>query len=173
MSFFKPSNWWDRLFAIGIVAKGLDGVLELMGGVLLLLVTPAKIHHWVAAVTQHELSEDPRDFIATHLLHSSSGLTGNAVFFGAVYLLVHGLVKVVLVVALLRNKIWAYPWMIAVLIAFIAYQTYQIVLTPTAGLIALTVFDVLIAVLTWREYRQQRGNRRAETGMATSPRPER
>ena len=35
--------------------------------------------------------------------------------FGAVYLLTHGLVKVVLVVALLLNKLWAYPWMIGVL----------------------------------------------------------
>ena len=51
---------------------------------------------------------------------------------------------------------WAYPWMIAVLLLFIAYQTYQISLTPTIGLIALTVFDLAIVALTWREYRQQR-----------------
>jgi uncharacterized membrane protein len=76
--------------------------------------------------------------------------------FGAVYLLAHGAVKVVLVVALLLNKLWAYPWMIVVLLLFIGYQLYRISLTPTAGLIALTVFDVVILVLTWREYRVQR-----------------
>jgi uncharacterized membrane protein len=65
-------------------------------------------------------------------------------------------VKVTLVIALLRNKLWAYPWMIAVLLAFIAYQVYLIVLGPSPGLVALTVFDVLIVVLTWREYRKQR-----------------
>jgi uncharacterized membrane protein len=68
----------------------------------------------------------------------------------------HGTVKVVLVIALLLNKLWAYPWMIIVLVLFIGYQLYRIVLHPTAGLIALTVFDVLIVALTWREYRQQR-----------------
>ena len=83
---------------------------------------------------------------------SQPGLT-----FGAVCLLVHGVVKVTLVIALLRNKLWAYPWMIAVLLAFIAYQIYLIVLGPSPGLVALTVFDVLIVVLTWREYRKQRG----------------
>jgi uncharacterized membrane protein len=31
-------------------------------------------------------------------------------------------VKVVLVTALLRNKLWAYPWSIVFLILFIAYQ---------------------------------------------------
>jgi uncharacterized membrane protein len=65
-------------------------------------------------------------------------------------------VKVTLVIALLRNKLWAYPWMIAVLLAFIAYQVYLIVLGPSPGLVALTVFDVLIVVLTWREYQKQR-----------------
>ncbi len=75
-----------------------------------------------------------------------------AVLFGAMYLLTHGLVKVVLVVALLLNKLWAYPWMIGVLLLFIGYQLYRIVLQPSAGLVALTVFDGLIVVLTWREY---------------------
>ena len=52
---------------------------------------------------------------------------------------------------MLRNKLWAYPWMIAVLVAFIAYQIYLIVLGPSPGLVALTVFDVLIVGLTCRE----------------------
>ena len=45
---------------------------------------------------------------------------------------------------------------IVVLLAFIGYQLYRIILSPTAGLIALTAFDAVIAVLTWREYGQQR-----------------
>jgi uncharacterized membrane protein len=56
----------------------------------------------------------------------------------------------------LLNKLWAYPCMIVVLLSFIGYQLYRIVLNPTAGLVALTVFDALIVVLTWREYRRQR-----------------
>jgi uncharacterized membrane protein len=153
---FKTKNWLDRLFEIGIIGKGLNGVAELVGGLLLLLLTPSRIHHLVASLTQGELSEDPHDFVASHLLHTANGLTGQAVLFGAIYLLAHGTVKVVLVIALLLNKLWAYPWMIIVLVLFIGYQLYRIVLHPTAGLIALTVFDVLIVALTWREYRQQR-----------------
>lgn len=154
--WFRSGSLLDRAFAVGIVLKGLDGVLELVGGVLLLFVSPATINRLVAALTEHELSEDPRDFIASRLLHAAHGLTGHAVLFGAVYLLAHGLVKVVLVVALLRNQLWAYPWMIAFLLAFIGYQLYRIVLHPTAGLIALTVFDAIVVWLTYREYRKQR-----------------
>lgn len=156
MNVFRPGDWWDRLFAVGIVLKGLDGLVEVAGGILLLLADPVRIHHLVIRLTQPELSEDPRDFIATHLLHAAGSLTGSAVLYAAIYLLAHGLVKVVLVAALLMNRIWAYPWMIAVLIAFIAYQLYQLAVSPTAGLVALTVFDVLVVFLTWREYGRQR-----------------
>jgi uncharacterized membrane protein len=61
---------------------------------------------------------------------------------------VHGIVKVVLVLALLRNKLWAYPWLIGVLLIFIGYQAHRIVLSPTLGLIALTGIDVVIVALT-------------------------
>jgi uncharacterized membrane protein len=166
---FKPKDSLDRLFEIGIILKGVDGVAELVGGLLLLFVTPADIHHLAAVLTQGELSEDPNDVVARYLLHTANGLTGNAVIFGAVYLLVHGAVKVGLVVALLLNKLWAYPSMIIILLIFIGYQLYRIALDPSAGLIALTVFDALIVALTWREYGRQRQTppghpRAAETG---------
>ena len=64
--------------------------------------------------------------------------------------------KIVLVTALLKNKLWAYPWMIAFLGIFIVYQLYRIALTPTIWLITLTVFDGLVVWLTYREYRKQR-----------------
>lgn len=161
MSLFRPQDWWDRLFTAGIFLKGLDGAAELAGGFMLLVLDPAEIHRFVVRLTQPELSEDPKDFIATQLLHAAGTLSGSAVLYAALYLLAHGAVKVVLVVALLMNRLWAYPWMIAVLLAFIAYQLYQIVVSPTAGLIALTVFDALVVLLTWGEYGRQRLRHRA------------
>jgi uncharacterized membrane protein len=91
-------------------------------------------------------------------LHTANGLTGGAVLFGAIYLLTHGAVKVGLVIAILLNKLWAYPCLIVVLLIFIGYQLYRIALDPTAGMIALTIFDAVIVTLTWREYRRLRQN---------------
>jgi uncharacterized membrane protein len=104
---------------------------------------------------QHELSEDPNDFVARHLLGYTQGLSGSTVTFAALYLAAHGIVKIVLVAALLRNQMWAYPWMIGFLGLFILYQAYRLALAPTAALFALTVFDVFIVWLTWREWRKQ------------------
>jgi uncharacterized membrane protein len=171
VTMFKPRDWLDRVFEIGIIAKGLDGLVELVGGVLLLFVTPGGIHHLAAVITQGELSEDPHDVVARYVLHTANGLTGSAVLLGAIYLLAHGAVKVVLVIALLMNKLWAYPCMIIVLLIFIGYQLYRIALDPSAGLIALTFFDALIVALTWREYRRQRRiphDRSASTASVTS-----
>ena len=78
MSEFKARDRLDRLFEIGIILKGLDGILKTIGGLLLLAVTPATINRLVASVTQHELSEDPNDFIASHLLRYAQGLSGSA-----------------------------------------------------------------------------------------------
>jgi len=159
VSRFKPQDTLDRVFEIGIILKGLDGVLETIGGLLLLALTPATINNVMSGLTQHELSEDPHDFIANQLLGYAHGLTGSAVAFAAAYLFVHGITKIVLVAALLRNQIWAYPWMIGFLLIFIGYQLYRLVLSLTFGLSALTIFDAVIVWLTWREWRQQGADR--------------
>jgi uncharacterized membrane protein len=160
---FRPRDWLDRVFAVGIAAKGLNGLAEIVGGLLLSLTTPEQLRGLVRVLTQGELSEDPHDLVARHLLHTAGGLSGSAVTFGAVYLLLHGIVKVVLVAALLLDRMWAYPWMVAVLVGFIVYQLYRIALHPTAGLVALTLFDLVIVALTIREWRVQR-RRRARAG---------
>ncbi len=156
VSWFRPRGWLDVTFEVSILLKGLDGILELIGGLLLLFVTPEDLNWVVVRLTQHELSQDPNDYFANRLLHLGGALTQSTVRFAALYLLLHGIVKVVLVAALLRNKLWAYPWLIAFLIAFIVYQLYRLALAPSTWLVLLTIFDVIVVALTWREWRKQR-----------------
>jgi uncharacterized membrane protein len=145
-------------FEIGVFFKGLDGVAEIIGAILLFVVPPGAISQLLATITQHELSEDPHDFIASHLLRMSERFSADSQLFAAMYLLVHGVVKVLLVWALLRKKLWAYPAAIAVFAAFSVYQMYRYVLSPSFSMIALTVLDVIVIVLTWTEYgRLKRG----------------
>jgi uncharacterized membrane protein len=160
IGWFEPKGLLDQTFEVGIILKGIDGALEVIGGFLLLVVSPATIDRVVTALTQHELSQDPHDLIATHLLKTAHGLTGESVLFGALYLLSHGVVKIVLVTAILKNKLWAYPWMISFLGVFIVYQVYRLTSKPSFGLTVLTVFDIFVAWLTYREYRKQLANAR-------------
>ena len=159
MTRFEQGDLLDRAFVAGIVLKGLDGLLEMAGGLILLVITPSTINAVAKSLTQHELSEDPHDVIATHVLHSAGNLTGSALGFGAAYLLSHGGVKVVLVAAVLKDRLWAYPWMLAFLVAFVLYQLYLMTFAPSVWLAALTVFDVVIVRLTYREYGRKRAAR--------------
>lgn len=150
----------DKTFKIGLVLKGLDGILEVAGGVLLLILNPSSLEHIVRSLTAEELSEDPHDLIANYLLHTTSHLGSGVTLFDAIYLLSHGIAKIVLVALVLRNKLWAYPWLIALLLAFIGYQIYRIAWVHfSIGLTALTVFDAALTWLTWREYRSKRAER--------------
>jgi uncharacterized membrane protein len=137
----------------------------MIGGLLLLVVSPQTWHRLMIALTHHELSQDPHDYIANHLLHATGDLSHTRVF-GAIYLLSHGAVKIVLVVALLKRQWWAYPVTIAFLLAFIAYQAYRIVVASSAGMVALTIFDLFVTWLVWREYQLHR-RAQHETGEAT------
>jgi uncharacterized membrane protein len=145
----------DRTFNIALVLKGLDGLLELIGGVLLLVISPDTLNHLAHRLTQHELSEDPKDFWAHHLLHLTGNLHSTQTF-GALYLLTHGVVKLVIVVGLLRREHWAYYVAFVFLGGFVVYQVYRLSYAPSAGLALLTAFDLFIIWLTWREFLRMR-----------------
>lgn len=146
----------ELFFRVGVWLKGLDAILEIIGGVALLLVSPAFILRVVAFLTQDELAEDPRDLVANYVLHVARHLSVGTVHFAAFYLLAHGVVKVALVVALLKRVLSAYPISVIVFGAFIAYQLYRFTLTHSAGLIALSIFDLLVIGLIWLEYQALR-----------------
>jgi uncharacterized membrane protein len=56
VSVFRPRNWLDRVFAVGVAGKGLNGAVEFVGGLLLLLVSPDRIRQLAASWTHEELS---------------------------------------------------------------------------------------------------------------------
>ena len=151
------SRGLDETFKIGLVLKAADGVLEIVSGLFLLLVSPSTIDRIAHRLTAHELGQDPHDRIANYILHTTAHLSSGTTLFGAIYLLSHGISKVVLVAFVLRGRLWAYPWLMGLLGAFIAYQLYVIVLVKFSWwLLALTVFDAFLVWLTWREYLARR-----------------
>ena len=141
-------------FYLSVIAKGIDGALEIVGGLLLLFVSPDRISAIVRVITQHELSEDPKDLIATYLLNSAHSLTKGVTMFAAVYLLWHGIVKAGLVAGLLLKRRWAYPAAIIAFFLFVVYQLYRYTHTHSPALLALSVLDVLVIILTWIEYKR-------------------
>ena len=146
-------NFFHRFFIVGVFIKGIDGVLELIGGVLLLLTSKAGLNVLVIFLTQRELSEDPGDRIANYLLQVAHDLTLSTKLFGVFYLLGHGAVKVFLGINLLRERLWAFPVAIGILTLFVLYQTYRLGNHFSPVLLFLTAFDVAVLFSIWREHR--------------------
>ncbi len=146
-------------FRVSIILKGLHALLETVGGIVLLKVPAQTLNRVVMSILTQDFSRDPNDFVIRHLHRAFERLADGGSHFASWYLLSHGGVKLCLVLALLWNKLWAYPLMIVMLSAFIGYQMYRFTLTHSVAMIVLTVFDLIVIVLTWIEYRQQIAHR--------------
>ena len=141
-----------QVFVVSVLLKGAHALIECVSGLALFLISTETIVRWVNFLTQEELVEDPRDFIANHLLLMAQHLSVGTKTFYAFYLVIHGLIKVFLVWGLLKDKLWAYPLSLTALAGFIVYQLYRYSYTHSLGLIVLTVFDLFVMALVWHEW---------------------
>ncbi len=164
----QPGKIFDDVFRTTLYVKGLHGLLEIAGGIFLLVVRPEQLNSWAQTITRGELSQDSHDFIANHILKSAHNLTGASLLFGALYLLSHGIVKLVLVVEVLRDHLWAYIALIVVTTIFVIYQIYRLTSHLSFGLSMLTILDLLIIYLTWREYGKHKLRRVVRADVAAS-----
>ena len=104
-----------QVFEISVLLKGLHAVIECVGGLAIALISTETIVRIVNWMTADELLEDPQDLVANYLRHAAQSFSMSGKTFAAVYLLSHGVVKLFVVAALLRQRPWAYPLAIAVL----------------------------------------------------------
>jgi len=139
-------------FKIGVWSKGIDGALEAIVGFALFFTTPASLRNLVDWLTQGELQEDPIDFVANHLVEFFHQLSISTKHFASIYLLVYGIAKIGLVAGLLRGKLWSYPTALAVLGVFLCYQIYRFNHNHSIGLALLSIIDLIVLVLIWRDY---------------------
>ena len=142
-----------QVFEASILAKGAFAIGEILGGLALALVGVGTIYRLAVLVTQSELLEDPADPIARFILDAADHLSADGKTFAALYLLSHGVIKLALIIALLRGKLWAYPASLVVFSLFIAYQIYRFTYTHSVGLVILSVFDLVVLWLVWHEWR--------------------
>lgn len=142
-----------QIFVVSVALKGAHALLEIVGGIALYLISTETIVSAINNWSYDELIENRHDWIANRLLAFSRHFSVAEHNFYAFYLLSHGLIKSVLVLGLLREKLWAYPASFAVFSAFIAYQLYRYSYTHDIGLILLSVFDLFVIYLAVHEYR--------------------
>ncbi|WP_158890958.1 DUF2127 domain-containing protein [Amycolatopsis anabasis] len=153
----SSANATERWFRVAIAIKGLDGGLQLLGGLLLALLPASAITGFAHAVVTRDLLGDPAGTLARHLRTAAENFAdGGTKTFAVAYLLAHGVIKLGLVVALAREFRPAYPVAAVVLAAFVVFEIVRAVHTHSIALPFFAALDLVIIVLVLREYRQLR-----------------
>ena len=92
-------------FLLSVWSKGVAGLLETIGGLLLLLIPHTRLNALVVFLTAPELAEDPTDRVATLLQRAVHELGADTKLFASGYLIVHGVIKAGALTALRRAKL--------------------------------------------------------------------
>ena len=142
-------------FDLSLVLKAINGALEVVGGLLVLAVPPTFIIKVVEFVTAGELDNDPDDVIANSLRDAAHSFAVHAHYLIAIYLILHGTVKALLVLGIFAGKKIAYPLLVLALALFGAYEAYLGLVRHETLLGVLAVFDCMLIVLTLYEYHRR------------------
>ena len=157
----------DFIFRLGLIIKGVDAIFEMIGGILLTM--PTKLARYILVISQHEafrhhmaLAGKLDKLAETATMHPSMG--------EAIYLIIHGLSKVILILAIARGKRWGYVGFMAILSLFAAIElvragTAREIVTGVFG-----IFDLTVVFVIYKEYvtRFLRKDTTTETSPITS-----
>jgi len=142
-----------RYFSVSLFLKAFDGLIETIGSLILYFTSIKTIDYLIFKLTSPELSEDPGDRISLWLVHLANNISLGAKNFVVIYFFLHGLVKILLAVFLLKKKAWAYPVAIIFIAIFVVYQLYRLSHHFASWLFVLTLFDIVVITLISLEYK--------------------
>lgn len=140
-----------KLFIASLCLKALGAIAQIGFGTLLLFTS--KVTSIVDTLASSELLEDPTDFFAQHVSGAITHFTPHFQLFGAVYLLSHGVIKVFLVWALIKEKLWAYPAALGIFSLFILYQLAHVTRGNWIPFLLFIAFEIFLLFLIYHEYR--------------------
>ncbi len=103
-------------------------------------------------LTQDEFLEDPRDLLSKYVVEAAHQFSIAGKNFIILYLLSHGIIRLLLVVGLFKKRLEAYYLSFVVFSAFIVYQMYKYSHTGALWLVGLSAIDMFFIWLVWKEY---------------------
>lgn len=148
-----------RLFRWSLYGKGIFGILEFCGGILLLVASHEQLNSFINALVtfiEEDVTLHAGDIVVRLLLKIAAYFSISSAAFIIYYMISHGTVKIFLVTSLLFDKLWAYPVGLVAMSALVSYQVYRLSLTHSLVLMGFTLYDMLVIYLIWHEYKVKR-----------------
>jgi uncharacterized membrane protein len=140
----------DVLFRIGLIVKGVDSLFEVAGGILLMM--PTRLARYITVIAEHEVYRH-HEALAGRLDNIADSVEMHASMGEAVYLLLHGLAKVILIAAVFKGKRWGYTGLIGVLSFFALVELTRAITAHEVFTALFAALDVFVVVLISKEYR--------------------
>lgn len=148
----KRTSLLHYAYLTAILIKGFDGAMEALAGTILAVTGAERLYEWVIRFTAPELTGHHP---ALHAIRSgATKLVESSHQFVIFYLLVHGILKLGIVVALLRGGgRWVFPVASLILTGFIAYMSWRLTMHWSGWLLGFALFDLLTLALVLNEWR--------------------
>ena len=140
-----------ELFKWSLILKGLISVGEVFAGIILFFIPAPYVISFVQMLGT-KLAGYADNAITLHVVKELAAFSAGSALFVSLYLLSRGLIKCFLIGALLRNILWAYPASLIVLALFLVYQAYEIATKGSIFVVAISIFDLIVMYLIWREW---------------------
>ena len=150
----------DVSFDIVLIFKSLFALGGVIGGFLLFFLTPARLNSAISWLAKGEMNQSSHSFLMKLLLDFGAHFTVSTQYLFAIYLLSHGIIKLVTLVLLWKKVLWAYPLSLLVFLGFIIYQLTEFAHTHSVMMIVVSLVDVLMIVLTLLEYQNIKKQRK-------------
>jgi len=143
---------YHLIYKIGIALKAVIGVIEVVAGTAFLFMSHAAIYSLINAVFEGKLGENSGDWFWQIVAAGLNDLSTSGEGVWAFVFLSHGIIKLLLIGGLWKERLWSYPTSAFVFTLFIFYQTYQLASFWSFALFAITALDVAIVALVLYEY---------------------
>ncbi|HVZ28109.1 MAG TPA: DUF2127 domain-containing protein [Rhizomicrobium sp.] len=151
-----PVSLSHLAYLIVIAIKGIDGAIETALGFLIAIAGPDKFYLSVLTLTRPELVED-HPFAAAAAKaaeHGAAAIAFGSPTFAIFYLLVHGLLKLGIALALITGHRVILPFAVVVFGGFALFLGYRTAIHWSWGTFALVLFDLLTVGLVVQEWRR-------------------
>ena len=143
-------------FFVAIAIKGLDGFIEAVAGIVFAIAGSQQVYNLALWATAPELERHPASRAVHAIRHGAYGLTHASHRFVVTYLLLHGLIKLALVINLMIERMWVFPISVALLLGFIGYMSVKLTHHWSVWVFAFAMFDVVTVALVANEWRMRR-----------------
>jgi len=147
-------NIIDIGFYGGLAIKAVNAIIEFVGGFVMIVLNHEWLNRLIKLIAIPELIEDPNDTVMNYLTELGQNLSISSQHSVAIYMLLHGTTKLVVIWLLWKKKLWAYIPAVAVFGLFIAYELYSYTHNQSVLVLLMAIIDVAIIGLIILEYKR-------------------